>query len=85
MLERDIKDEGTALAYLVDCTLATVSGMAMLKRRKKAEYQRQISIAQTGYDWMKNLSISIENHRANKVAEFDGDVAAWAKSFEPQD
>lgn len=46
MRECDVRTPEMALAYITDCTLATVASMAMLKSRKKGEFERQINIAQ---------------------------------------
>lgn len=53
MFKDRVRTSEEALVYITDCTLATVSGMAMTKSRKKGEYQRQIAIAQTAIDWIK--------------------------------
>jgi hypothetical protein len=71
-----------ALAYITDCTLATVCDMAMKKSPPKGEFSRQISIAQTAVDAMKNCKVDFSGTRAEKVCgEFNGSVAAWAESF----
>jgi len=46
VLEYNVRTPEQALSYITDCTLATVSSMAMRKIRGKHEYERQISIAQ---------------------------------------
>jgi len=40
--------------YLIDCTLATVEDMCWKKSISKSEFERQCSIAQTGYDFLGN-------------------------------
>lgn len=71
-----------ALVYLVDCTLATVSSMAMRKRRPKGEYERQIAIAQTGVDWMRAMKIDPDSSRAADIIEANITVAQWAQQYE---
>jgi hypothetical protein len=44
-----------ALAYLTECTLATVQDLAGRSRPPKGELARQVSIAQTGVDWVKTF------------------------------
>lgn len=77
----DVRDPSVALAYLVDCTLATVSSHAMLKNRTKCEFDCQISIAQTGYDWMKSFGVDYHETRAKEVDKFEGSVRDWAAQY----
>lgn len=80
----DVRAPEQALLYLTDCTLATVSSMAMQRSRRKGEYDRQISIAQTAIDWMHGFGIDLTGTRAaDVVALYGGSVKAWAASFEP--
>lgn len=47
-----------ALEYMVDCTLATIEAMSLSKtQRKRGEYRRQISIAQSGIDLIRKFGI----------------------------
>lgn len=75
-----------AVLYLTDCTLATVSMMASKKSRGKCEYQRQISIAQTGFDWLLSYPGIIDSSQGSRVLEirdnYSGSVAEWAKEYE---
>jgi len=80
MRDCDVRTPEQALAYITDCTLATVSRMAMLKSRKKHEYTRQISIAQKAVDWMADMGIDVTSTRAKDIK--GRDVAKWAASFE---
>ncbi len=82
MLKHQVSSPAQALAYITDCTLATVCDMAMTKSRRKGEYKRQISIAQTAVDWMIVMGVDPSGTRAEKVAHHRGSVAEWAKSFE---
>ena len=76
-----ICNEGDLIAYLVDCTLATVATMAMQKRRPKGEYERQKRIAQVGIDQMVAMGISTEYTRADEIAGIMS-VEEWAKRYE---
>lgn len=83
MHKHKVYNEKSALLYLLDCNLATVSSMAMLKSRSQYEYKRHIEIAQINLDWIRVFSIDLEpNSRGQEVAENEWDVAKWAKSFE---
>lgn len=75
------KDSGAALAYLTDCTLSTVCNMACKKNRKKHEYERQISIAQTAVDALKQFGVDYAGTRVVDVDEH-GSVREWARSWE---
>jgi len=81
MFERDVRSPEQALAYITDCTLATVASMAMKKSRAKGEFQRQISIAQKSIDWMDQMGVSMEGTRAEKVMAQGGSVDHWSKQF----
>nr|DAP84385.1 MAG TPA: hypothetical protein [Caudoviricetes sp.] len=72
-----------SLLYLADCTLATVSSMAMKKSKSKSEFDRQISIAQYAVDSIKAFNIQIEaNSRAFQVLSMeDQKVETWAKLY----
>ena len=70
-----------AVAYIADCNLATVSHMAMLKRRPKGEYQRQIRIAQTICDWMEHFGVSPKDTRVEDIIGKQT-VAEWAEQYE---
>lgn len=81
MFERDVRSPEQALAYITDCTLATVSSMAMLKSRKKGEFARQISIAQTSIDWMVMMNVDMSNTRAEDVMKAGGRVEDWVQPY----
>jgi thiamine biosynthesis protein ThiC len=81
MFERDVRSPEQALAYITDCTLATVACMAMKKSRAKGEFQRQISIAQKAIDWMDQMGVSMKDTRAENVMSGGGSVDHWAKQF----
>jgi hypothetical protein len=81
MHKYQVKTVEQALAYLTDCTLATVIDMAMKKRRVKYEFERQISIAQTAFNWMNLMNIDYSHTRAEDVKNSGGNVANWAKQY----
>jgi len=84
MLERNVRSPEDALVYLVDCTLATVSSMAMKKSRTKGEFQRQISIAQKGLNWLREMGIPLDSSRAEDICEkHNGSVEEWANTYTP--
>lgn len=80
MQKHEVRTPSDALAYIVDCQLATVAEMAMKKTRGKFDYQRHIAIAQSGLDWMRGMDVPLDGTRAGKIE--NGDVAAWAKKYE---
>ena len=65
VMKHEVRSPWQALAYMIDCTLATVADLALTKRRSKREYSRQIAIAKQD-----------RNHRAKNckrpVLEFGG-------------
>jgi hypothetical protein len=82
MQKHKVRDTGQALAYITDCTLATVCDMAMKKKRPKHEFERQISIAQTAINWMVQMGVDVTTTRAEDVLEA-GDVKTWAEKYMP--
>ena len=81
MYKDNVRNPEQALAYITDCTLATVAHMAMRKSRPKHEYARQKAIAQRAITWMDNMRIDYKGTRAADVLDA-GSVDAWAKQFE---
>lgn len=82
MTKSQVRTPADALAYMTDCTLATVCRMAMRKSRPKGEYERQIAIAEAGVRWMIEMGVPRnETSRAESVGKC-GSVAAWAKRYE---
>lgn len=80
MLKCNVRNPEEALAYIADCCLATVGHMASLKSRKKGEFERQTSIAQTACDWMRDMRIDPKGTRAVDIIGKQS-VAEWAKKF----
>ena len=78
-----VRTEAQALAYITDCTLATISDMAMKKSRSKGEFLRQMGIAKTAIDWMVGMGVDFSSTRAKDVVEC-GSVENWAMQFMPE-
>lgn len=83
MFARDVRTPEKAVVYLVECTLATVTRLAMKKSRSVGEYDRQIAIAQKGIDWMIQMDIDpLKTRAAEVIQSYDGSVKAWAKFYD---
>jgi len=88
----NVRSELDGIVYLTDCTLATVSSMAMKKSRPKGEYSRQIEIAQKGYQMMVDFGFDfdatprfgvVHAGRAREIwKDFNGSVVDWSKKYE---
>lgn len=79
---KQIDNAGDALAYMVDCTLATVDDMALRARPPVHEYARQRLIAQTGVDAMQRFGVPTKGTRADDVvAEHGGCVDRYAQAI----
>lgn len=83
MRKEFVRTPEEALAHMVDCTLATVCDLASKKSKSKTEYERQISIAQAGVDWMRAMGIRKEGTRAADLPA-SGSVTEWANQWEPK-
>lgn len=82
MRKVDVRNSDNAVAYLADCTLATVSRLAMKKSRPVGEFNRQIGIAQSAVDWIVAFNIDCRGTRAHQViTECGGSVASWAQYY----
>ena len=79
MSNRDVKTPEQALAYMTECTLATVVDMALANSRPKDQFQRQISIAQKGIFWMGQMNIDMSSRAERVMKEAGGSVALWAE------
>lgn len=82
MNKSHVRNSNDALAYLVDCTLATVSRLAFKRSRTKYEYRRQIEIAQLGMNWMRDFKIPLEGRAADVAHQFNWSVENWAENME---
>lgn len=80
MQKHQVRTPSDALAYITDCTLATVCSMAFKKSRGKHEFERQISIAQVAVDWMQQMKIDPSSTRVKDVIAAGG-VQKWADGF----
>jgi hypothetical protein len=80
----EIRDAGQALAYVTDCTLATVLDLAALTRPRKHELMRQIRIAQKSIEWMEQFGVDYSRTRAAEVKQMGGSVEQWAEQFKPK-
>lgn len=83
MSKHRVHDTAGALAYVIDCTLATVTDLAMKKSPPKGEFRRQMSIAQTGIEWMDRFGVDYSHTRAADVKAAGGSVEDWAQKFRP--
>ena len=81
-MKYDVRDAASLVAYLTDCTLATVCDLSMKKSASKSETRRQVSIAQFSIDRGLACGVSFKGTRAEKVIDrYAGDVQAWADAF----
>jgi len=84
-----------ALAYLVECNLATVEGLALTKRRGVIEFRRALEIAQRGLTWLadygcpKEVPLNDGTHlfsRGGRISivaqQYEFSVEKWANSFD---
>ena len=85
MHKYEVRTPEQALVYLTDCTLATVADLAMKKSRSKSEFTRQISIAQTGVDWIRDMRVNVDRHsRFVKLEKYQYNVKHWAQEYMPE-
>lgn len=85
MIKDSVRDPAGALAYLCDCTLATVCTLACKKKAPRYETRRQIAMAQQAIDWMRLYDVDFSKTRAQEVVEqYGGSVEAWAASFKDE-
>jgi len=83
MRKNEVQTPEQALAYIVDCTMATVSDLASKKRPPVNELKRQIEIAQKGVNWMKQMGIDFTSTRANDLYP-SMSVQEWSEQFKPE-
>lgn len=79
-----INEPGHALAYLTECTLATVCDLAGKKSRSSSEFNRQKSMAQQAVNWMREMGVDFKTTRAEDVVRLGGSVDEWAATFFPK-
>ncbi len=87
MSKAAIRTPQQALLYMAECQLATVTSLAIRKKRGKYEYKRQIDIAQTCIDQIQQLKISknVNSRAYTVISRFGGKVEDWAKHYEPKE
>lgn len=81
MTKDNLRNEIDALAYLTECTLATVSDLASKSKPPKGELRRQISMAQTGINWVKVFvkpGMKCGNARVQQIIDNGLSVEDWA-------
>ena len=82
MQRENIRTTEQMLAYITDCTLATVADMASKKSWSKHEYKRQKTIAQIAIGWMDRNNIDMADTRARDIEKGPDGVDRWALQFE---
>lgn len=82
MHKHDIRSPADGLAYLVECTLATVITLSDRKSPPKTELRTQIGIAQAGIDCMRTYKVPVTGAYVREVVEKDNwSVEAWSKRY----
>ena len=82
---RDTSTLEKSLAFMTDCTLATVDDLAMRKRPPVREFRRQCSIAQEGVDAMRRFGVTPAGTRAECVLDsHGGSVVEYAQAVRHQ-
>lgn len=78
----NLRNHEEGLAYMVECTLTTVSGLLLKKNPPESELNRQITIAQSGLNCLGATKIDYSCLRLKKInEEFGSSVQAWADDF----
>jgi hypothetical protein len=84
MWVHQISDPSKLVAYITDCTLATVASLRMTRSASKNETKRQIAIAQVAVNKGRQMGVNFSTTRAADVIEnFDGDCSKWAEQYAP--
>lgn len=82
MRKDEVRGPADALAYLMDCQLATVCNVVGKRSSPQCDIKRHISIAQQGVNWMREHNVNFAGTRAEDVVRlFGGSVEAWAAKF----
>ena len=82
MMRSEVRTPEDALAYLVDCQLATVLHVIGKRSSAKCDIERHVEIGQLGVNWLLEHKISLEGTMADKIArQHNGDVAHWAETY----
>jgi hypothetical protein len=83
-MRHEIRSPADLVAYLTDCTLATVADLRMKRSASKSETKRQIAIAQLALDKGVQMGVAFHRTRGQEVlAKFGGDCTEWAAQYEP--
>jgi len=69
-----------AVAYLTECTLATVEWLSMRKKPPAHEYNRQIAIADIGLDFCKTFCTK-HSGRIKTLLDRNLSVPEWAQEI----
>lgn len=77
LTSKNIRSRDDALVFLTECCLATLDHLVDLSRPPKQEIERQISIAQTGIDWIKTAESRERSSRVDEVIDRGGSVREW--------
>lgn len=81
MHKHEIRNEGDALVYLTDCTLATVETLAMRKTPPKAELSRQMSMAEHAISWIYSCGLNYKGSRIEDVKAAGG-INKWVEQMQ---
>jgi hypothetical protein len=75
-----VQTEKEALAYLLDCQLATVEQLALRKSPPLGELDRHKIIAKKALDFCIKFGVDISSTRGHDVVtKADGSVDRWAR------
>jgi len=77
-----VHNDHEAIAFLVECTMATISGLLLKSKPPRGELERQISIAETGMAWI-GKDYEGGCGRVEKARRLGG-VRQWAQEFKPE-
>jgi hypothetical protein len=85
MMQHTIRSAEDLVAYITDCTLATVASLKMKRSASACETKRQIAIAQTALEKGRQLGVDFSKTRAQSVIEtYQCKVELWADQFAPE-
>jgi hypothetical protein len=80
MRSEQINTPEEATIYLTECTMATIDDFCMKSKPPVGEFKRQVLIAQTGMDWIKQFkSDTSKSGRVDDVkTKFENNVTNYA-------
>lgn len=70
MRKENVKTPEEALAYLADCTLATIEEILCYKNVNKTQLERHISIAETNMQFCHMFNCNVTGTRASDIEPF---------------